>query len=216
MNQSSNNRSTDERSLSRRERKRYETRLAILGAAAQVFRERGFSDASMRDIAAAADLSPANIYHYFRSKDEIVYFCQDRTLDRLLNILQAVRAQRSSVPERMRALATAHVLCLVNGVEGMAAHFEVDPATPALREAIRVKRECYKQAVYGLIALGIRRGEFRPCNVKYAMRGFLGALNWTPHWYPEEGSDSAEEIAQRIADYAVAGLMNYQPGKKGD
>jgi len=216
MDQSSSNRPAAERSLSRRERMRHEAHLAILGAAARVFRERGFSDASMRDIAAAADLSPANIYHYFRSKDEIIYFCQDRTLDRLLDIAQAVRARRSPVPERMRALATAHVRCLIDGVEGMAAHFEVDPATPALREAIRVKRERYKQAVSGLITLGIRRGEFRPCNVKYAMRGFLGALNWTPHWYPEEGSDSAAEIAQRIADYAVAGLMYNRPKKKGD
>ena len=37
----------------------------------------------MRDIAVAADLSPANLYHYFSGKDEILFFCQDRTLDRL-------------------------------------------------------------------------------------------------------------------------------------
>ena len=49
-----------------------------------MFRERGFADTGMRDIAGAADLSPANLYHYFKGKDEILFYCQDRALDRML------------------------------------------------------------------------------------------------------------------------------------
>ena len=62
-------------------------RLAILKAAARAFRDKGFAAAGMRDIAVAADLSPANLYHYFRGKDELLFFCQDRSLDRLLAAL---------------------------------------------------------------------------------------------------------------------------------
>jgi len=194
------------RRADRRERKRAEERLRILGAAARVFQERGFSGAGMREIADAADLSAANLYHYFRSKDEILFFCQDRTLDRLMESLAAARKARGPVAERLRALARIHVLGLIEGVEGAAAHFEVDPTTPGLREAIAAKREAYKRGIRGLIALGIRRGEFRRCNATLAMRGFLGALNWTPHWYRSAVRHPPEQVAQHLAAYAVAGL----------
>ena len=44
------------------------------------------------------------------------------------------------------------------------------------------------------------------------MRAFAGTLNWTSHWYHPEGPHSALEVAQQIADYAVAGLSICAPG----
>src|SRR3954463_3102395 len=89
-------------------------RLAILRAAARVFHDRGFAAAGMRDIATAADLSPGNLYHYFRGKDELLFFCQDRAADRLLAALAAAPPDRRPLPARVRDLAIAHVLCLVD------------------------------------------------------------------------------------------------------
>src|SRR6185503_17579027 len=99
----------------------------------------------MRDIAASADLSPGNLYHYFAGKDELLFFCQDRTLDRLLEALVAARRPRGPLPDRLRALAAAHVLCLVGEVEGSAAHLEVDALPPRLRALIVAKRDRYER-----------------------------------------------------------------------
>src|SRR3954465_11737154 len=88
-------------------------RVEIMRAAARVFHNRGFAAAGMRDIATAADLSPGNLYHYFRGKEELLFFCQDQSLDRLLDALAAARRMRGPVPARLRALALAHELCLI-------------------------------------------------------------------------------------------------------
>jgi len=192
----------------RRSRRADARRVDILKAAARVFRARGFAAAGMRDIAASADLSPGNLYHYFAGKDELLFFCQDRTLDRLLEALVAARRPRGPLPDRLRTLATAHVLCLVGEVEGSAAHLEVDALPPRLRALIVAKRDRYERGVRSLIAGGIRRGDLRDADATIATRAFLGALNWTAHWFRPEGSWSADRIAAAVASYAVAGLAS--------
>jgi len=206
MDRDVNGGSNGARGQSRRERRREEERFRIIRAAERVYRERGFAAAGMREIAAEADLSPANLYHYFSSKEELLFFCQDRALDRLQEALEAARNARGPVDERLRAFAVAHVLCLIDDAEGSAAHFEVDALSPQLRARITAKRAQYKDGLRALIALGMRRGELRRADPTLAMRGFSGALNWTAHWYRPDAPYSAREVAEQIADYAVAGL----------
>src|SRR5688572_20451722 len=106
----------------------------------------------MREIAVAADISPANLYHYFAGKNEILFFCQDRTLDRLMGAVARARADRGPLPARLHALAAAHVRCIVDEVEGSAAHFEVDALPQELRSRIVAKRDRYERAVRALVA----------------------------------------------------------------
>jgi AcrR family transcriptional regulator len=194
----------------RRSKRADARRVAILRAAAQVFRARGFAAAGMRDIASAADLSPANLYHYFRGKDELLFFCQDQSLDRMLAALAWARRGRAPLAVRLRDLAAAHVLCLLDDVEGSAAHLEVNALPTRLRARIVAKRDRYERGVRALIVDGIRGRSLRAADVTIATRAFLGALNWTAHWFRPGGAQSAPQIAGGVADYAVAGLVNRQ------
>jgi AcrR family transcriptional regulator len=190
----------------RRLRRADARRVEILRAAARLFRERGFAAAGMREIAVAADLSPGNLYHYFRGKDELLYFCQDRTLERLLALLAAAQRSERTVVGRLHTLAEAHVRCLIDEVEGSAAHFEVDALPRRLRARIVVKRDRYERGVRALVDEGIRSGTLRAADPEVCTRAFLGALNWTAHWFRPDGPDIPSHVAKAVADYAVAGL----------
>ena len=198
-----------------RVQRRAETRrLDILRAAARIFRTRGFAAAGMREIAVAADLSPANLYHYFRGKEELLFFCQDRSLDRLLASLAGARPPRAPLDRRLRDLAASHVRCLIDDVEGSAAHLEIDALPPRLRALIVAKRDRYERGIRALVAGGMRRGELRRGDPTVATRAFLGALNWTAHWFRPEGPYPPEHVADLVAGYAVAGLTNPRtPGR---
>src|SRR6516225_6566701 len=140
--------------LSPRARRRDRQRDAILRAAARLFRERGFADTGMRDIADAADLSAANLYHYFNGKHDLLAYCQDRALDRMLAAVDAARRKPTGAADRLRSVLAAHLRTLLDDVEGGMAHLQIESLPPALRAAIVRKRDRYEHALRRLLASG--------------------------------------------------------------
>jgi len=201
------NRSSNEVPSSERIQRRNEARrLAILRAAARVFRRLGLSATGMREIADEADLSPGNLYYYFSGKDEILLSCQERTLERLLAAVEEALAARGSCAGRLRSLMSAHVHCMLDELEGATAHLEVEALPEAMRAGVIEKRDAYERAVRGLVAEGMKRGEFGETDPALVTRAMLGAVNWTARWYRPEGPRSVADIADSLSQYLIRGL----------
>jgi TetR/AcrR family transcriptional regulator, cholesterol catabolism regulator len=197
-----------------RARRRDRQRAAILRAAARLFRDRGFADTGMRDIADAADLSPANLYHYFDGKHDLLFYCQDRALDRMLGAVASARRDSSSAAERLRLVLTAHVHTLLDDIEGATAHLQMESLPPPLRSAIVRKRDRYELALRRLVVEGIRAGELVDMDPAIVARAMLGAMNWTVTWFRPEGADSAAAVGEVIARFLVRGLAARTPAVK--
>ena len=192
---------------SRLQRRHLARRFEILRAAGRQFRARGFFETGMRDIAAASDLSPANLYNYFRGKHEILFFCQDSTLDRLLAALHKTRRLRATSARKLHAIVVSHLTCLLDEVEGSAAHFLTSALPRTLQQRIVTKRDRYEEGLRQIIAAGVRSREFLPWDTALAARAILGALNWSVLWFRPDGALSAAEIADGFAAYLIRGLL---------
>ncbi len=189
-------------------RRRYlARRLEILRAAGREFRVRGFAETGMRDIAKAAALSPANLYNYFRGKHDILFFCQDNSLDRMIAALDKTRRMRVSAAIKLRMVIVSHLRCVLDEVEGSAAHLLTTALPPRQQRYLVAKRDKYEEGVRNLIVAGMRSGEFAACDPALAVRAILGGLNWSVQWFSPEGPLTVSEIAERFADYLIRGLL---------
>ena len=186
----------------------------ILRAAARLFRDRGFADTGMRDIAAASDISAANLYHYFNGKDELLFYCQDRALDRMLDAVTAARGANAPVAERLRQVFVAHMRTLLDDVEGATAHLQTESLPPALRSALVRKRDRYEHALRRVIADGVRTGELVDLDPAIVARAMLGAMNWTVTWYRPEGAESPDVVGDVIARFLVRGIAVRTPAAR--
>jgi AcrR family transcriptional regulator len=194
---------------SRRERKALERRLAILRAAAGVFRDRGYEGASMDEIAERLDMAKGNLYYYFKNKQELLFFCQDHSLDRLIEAAREIESLAAREDEKLRRLVVEHVVCVLDELDGASAHTEFHVLPDELRARLLAKRDAYESRVRALVAAGIKTGVFASVDAKMATLALLGALNAAPRWYRPGGPRSAEAIGEQFAALFLDGLRDH-------
>jgi AcrR family transcriptional regulator len=175
----------------------------ILEGALLAMRDHGLHRAGMRDIARAAGLSTGNLYYYFRNKEELVYACQDRALDRLLEVLAGAK-ERPDVGERLGALVEGHLHVVMAG--GASLHLDLDGLPKPLFKKIVQKRDKYERGVRDLIADGQRQGLVRSGEPKLQAFALLGALNWVARWY-RPGEGDPDEIIYSFREQLLRGLL---------
>src|SRR5437879_8629376 len=88
---------------------RFDRRLAkILGHATEVFYQKGYEGASMRDLSRAAGMSLAGLYHYFESKEELLYLIQKHAFTTIIERVRQRLADVSDPEERVRVFIRNH------------------------------------------------------------------------------------------------------------
>ncbi len=190
----------------RRYRQFTDRRLEILRTAASAFTRTGFTRATMGDIADKVRMAKGNLYYYFPSKQDLLFFCQDESLGRLIDETRAISKSKLRTDEQLRAMITFHVKTILEELPGSTAHtdFRSLPG-PLLRKLIR-KRDRYEQAYRSVIERGIKQRIFRKCNVKTAAWAILGALNWSAQWFSPKGEISADQLGRDFADLFINSL----------
>jgi AcrR family transcriptional regulator len=182
------------------------TRVEILKAAAAAFRRLGYHGATVEEIAAALHMKKGNLYYYFRNKEEILFACHQYSLDRLLAILDDL--ERSGLPpeQKLRRLIGSFVHTILDELHGTALFLDLEALSPAHLRTVIARRDRFDKGMREVLKEGIRSGTFIYADAKLLSFAILGAVNWIPRWFSPNGPSTSEEIADKFADYLIAGL----------
>jgi AcrR family transcriptional regulator len=181
-------------------------RIEILRSAAAAFRRRGYHGATTEEIARSLRMTKGSLYYYFRSKEEILFFCHDYSLDILLKLLDRVEAAAQPADHKLRQLIAAFVHMIIDELRGTALTLDLDALSPAHLRSVVAKRDRFDQGIRRILAAGMRAGLFRPADPKLLGFAMLGAVNWITRWFDPRGPASSQQIGRAFADYLVAGL----------
>ncbi len=195
-------------------RKRDRRREEILDAAAQVFSEKGFHRATLKDIADKVGMLPAGLYHYIGSKDEaLLEVCRSRgeTFIREMRSLLSAPSPvggpvGSPVADRLVAAIVRH---MVNNRRELVYSFAFrrhDLPTQLAPELAAMSHE-YQTLWEQLIRQGIAAGEFHPgVDPGRTAMALLAMCNGAIDWYESRSEPEIEEAARGFADLALDGL----------
>ncbi len=197
---------------------RFDRRLAeILDYATEVFADKGYEGASMRDLSRLSGTSLAGLYYYFDSKEKLLYFIQRHTFTTIMERLRQRLAATTDPEARIRIFVHNHVDYSVAKQKAMKVLSHEDDV---LRngygaELSAIKREYYRICVglvddlaqaEGLAAASAKAAAKGGVSTRTAVMGLFGMMNWLYTWYNPRVDPEAEILAREISDIFLQGI----------
>ncbi len=177
-------------------------REAILAAAGQLFAKKGFPGTAVAELAKACDTSKSLIYHYFPSKDDILYAVMVEHLDALTEAAETACAS-GSAEVRLRKLTVAFMRLYASAQNQHKVLLnELDNLPPARRADVVAKQRRIIDAAESVLAEIATGGGELPATML-----FFGMINWTHTWFRPGGAVSAGELADMAVDLMLGGAQ---------
>ena len=180
----------------------------VLAHATEVFCEKGYEGASMRDLSRASGMSLAGLYHYFQSKERLLYLIQKHTFTTILEKLKERLDEGAEPEERIRVFILNHLEYFLVNQQGMKVLSHEDEALKngLGSEIAAIKREYYRICLGIMESLKSERGlDF---DARTAVMSLFGMMNWIYTWYNPRVDGGARELAQRMGDIFLRGITS--------
>lgn len=188
-------------------------RQRVLAASAEIFSRRGYRATSMNEIAAEVGLSKPTLYHYFRSKEEILVRLYENVMEHTLSSARAIAAAAPSPIEALRQVISYRVRYTCENQAIHKVFFEEEDELPAglLRTVLQRRREfehILKDAVAEHLAA---TGTTLPTSPTVYINACLGAANWVYKWFDPNGEEDPQTLGDHIAMLVLQPLL--QPAR---
>jgi TetR/AcrR family transcriptional regulator, cholesterol catabolism regulator len=192
----------------------------ILEHATEVFYDKGYEGASMRDLSRATGISLAGLYYYFESKEKLLYLIQKHTFETVVDRLHRRLAVLIDPEQRIRAFIANHLEYFLTNMKAMKVLSHEDEVLTGDygTEVATTKREYYRICL-GLVeglkrsvhAAGQASNERCPAgdvDSRLAVLSLFGMMNWIYTWHNRRIDADAEAIARQMGDIFLCGILS--------
>jgi AcrR family transcriptional regulator len=180
----------------------------LMRVSVELFAEQGYAQTSVQQIVDAAGVTKGAMYHYFTSKDDLLFDIYDRLLSLQREHLDEI-VSRGLAPELTLRLICADVIVTsIEGLHDAAVFFRSQHMlSPERQSEVKLRRREYNDAFEAVLIRGQADGVFRtdiPPAVLIA--NFFSDPHYLAQWYSPGGALSKEQVAGELTDLYLAGL----------
>ncbi|HEY0380037.1 MAG TPA: TetR/AcrR family transcriptional regulator [Pyrinomonadaceae bacterium] len=191
---------------------RYDQKLEfILRTAARIFAEKGYHSTTMRDISRETRVSLAGLYHYCKSKEELLYLIQDNCFGRVLERLQERLSEAAGPVEKLRLVIENHLsFFAANMAEMKVLSHEADSLAGEMHAHVSNKKQQYTQLVRRILS-EVQQAQgpsgARKVDLTVATYALFGMMNWIYNWYDPRGLLSVNELVENVTRLFFNGFL---------
>jgi AcrR family transcriptional regulator len=179
---------------------------SLTDVALSVFAERGYDGASMDDVARAAGITKASIYHHVSGKEALLARGLGRALDALFAVLEEPAAREGTALARLRHIITRVAETTLRMRPELTVLFRAHGGSASERDALE-RRRAFDRHIAGLLAQAQREGDVRAdLDPRLTARLIFGMSNSVVEWYRPGSSLSSATIVQTIVTLAFEGI----------
>ncbi|GDX48719.1 TetR family transcriptional regulator [Bacteroidota bacterium] len=181
----------------------------INSAARNLFRERGYSATSMRDIASTVGIEVASLYNHIDSKESMLQQICFTMAEKFLAIIPLVKHLQERPEEQLKEAIRLHVLVITSHADESAVfvHEWKHLSEPHL-SAFKKMRNNYEGFYRDLIRRGEELGLFKNIHEKFVMMVLFSSINWLYDYYKPNGKLNPSQISDIITDIFLNGIKN--------
>jgi AcrR family transcriptional regulator len=199
---------------------RYDQKLEfILRTSARIFAEKSYHSTSMRDISRATGVSLAGLYHYCKSKEELLFMIQDNCFGRVLERLEQRLSDTADPVQRLRVFIDNHLAFFAaNMAEMKVLSHEADSLAGDLHARVSGRKEKYTRLARKILSEVQQQAskKSRQIDLTVATYALFGMMNWIYNWYNPRGKLSVGELVDNVMRLFLTGFLDGSQDKTLD
>ena len=188
---------------------RYDQKLEfILRSAAQIFADKSYHSTSMRDISRATNVSLAGLYHYCKSKEELLFLIQDNCFGRVLERLEEKLRNVGDPVAKLGIFIENHLsFFAANMAEMKVLSHEAASLQGDLHAHVSGRKDKYTRLATKILREVHERQEVKTeVNLTVATYALFGMMNWIYNWYDPKGKLKVNDLAQNLTRLFLEGF----------
>jgi AcrR family transcriptional regulator len=189
---------------------RYDQKLEfILRSAARIFAEKSYHSTSMRDISRATNVSLAGLYHYCKSKEELLFLIQDNCFGRVLERLEQRLQDVEDPIVKLGIFIENHLsFFAANMAEMKVLSHEAESLRGDLYTHVSTRKDNYTKLARKILREVQETGNSKePIDLTVATYALFGMMNWIYNWYDPQGKLKVSDLADNVMKLFLNGFM---------